>query len=105
MSESYSDIPQIEHGGPEWFKAMLELDKDTIVKMFRKKIKEVDLQVHCSNELREGLTKAANERDELKNQYDGAKIQIQKLQTEVDDLQKEKEAAEHFDLLKRGDIC
>ncbi len=45
-------VPHIEHGGPEWEKAMLELDKEAIVQIFKKKIKEQEKSMSLVEELR-----------------------------------------------------
>lgn len=52
--------------GPEWEKEILQLDKKTIMKMLRMKGTSLDLQDHCSKELRAGLAEAAKQRDDLR---------------------------------------
>ncbi len=42
MEINGKSIPHIEHGGPEWMAEMSDLDKETIIKMFGRKIRECD---------------------------------------------------------------
>ncbi len=50
-------VPHIEHGGPEWEKAMLELDKKTIIQIFKKKIEEQEENMSLVDELRHQKTR------------------------------------------------
>lgn len=58
-------VPQIEHGGSEWEKAMLELDKIAIIKILRTKGEEVERLDNIAQTSIGECMKLTGERDKL----------------------------------------
>lgn len=81
------EVPEYKPCGPEWRKAMLTQDKGTLVSILKTKCEECETLHELSGALREGLEKAAQQRDDLRQELDV-------VQAERDEWREQKERAE-----------